>query len=111
MTFLPRQPMRPEIIDFSHAYLPVSALDRDTVADAITGTGWSVEYHEAPDNHVSLMIMPDGDDRLPTYVVSSTVQFCLQSCQGDVLWLLGTFGTLSETIASLRRAMANEAVS
>jgi len=103
--------MKPEITEFSHEYRPVSVFDRDTVADAISDTSWSVEYHEAPDRQASLMIMPDTDDRLPTFVVSAAVRFRLQSCQGDALWLLGEFWTLSETVTALRRAMAYETCS
>jgi len=103
--------MRLEITNLSREYWPVTPRDQNTVADAIMGTGWSVEYHEAPDYQASLMIMADRDDRLSTFVVSSTVRFRLQECQGDVLWLRGEFRTLGETITALLRAMANKTAS
>jgi hypothetical protein len=93
------------------AYLswPLSRLDRDTVADATSGSGWSIEYDESPDHQVSLMILPISDDSLSTFVISgSKLRFRLAACDDDVLCQLGEFQTMNEAIIVLRCLMANQ---
>ena len=102
-------PFRPrlQITGISHPWLSVSSLDSTAVADAIDGTGWSVSYHEAPDYGASLMILPDDDDRLSTFVISASgACFCLHECRDDELQGLGEFATWEETVMRLCHALA-----
>jgi len=109
MTFLTHRPMMLEITNLSHESPPVSLLDRATVAEAIVGRGWSVEYHEAPDYETCLIVLPETDEGSPTFVISAAgSRFCLQGCRDDALHHLGEFRTLSETIKALRRALSGQ---
>ena len=87
----------------------ITRLDRDVVADAVGGANWSVEYHEAPDHETSLVVLPDEDEYLSTFVLSvAGSHFCLQECRHDVLHRLGEFGTLEEAVTALRRVMSGQ---
>ena len=103
-----------QVIDTSSpwlAWLSGSALDSTAVANAIAGWGWSVQYHEAPDYEASLMILPDDDDGLSTFVISAAAaRFRLQECRDDALRHLGEFATLGDAVVRLRRAMADQVV-
>jgi hypothetical protein len=91
------------------SWLSGTSLDRTAVAAAIAGTGWSARYHEAPDYEASLIVLPEDDDRFPTFVISHAgASFCLEELRDDALHDLGEFATLADTITSLRRAMAEQ---
>jgi hypothetical protein len=84
-------------------------LDSAEVAAAIAGTGWSVHDHEAPDYETSLIILPEDDDRFPTFVISHAGPgFCLEELRDDALHNRGQFATLADTITRLRRTMAEQ---
>jgi hypothetical protein len=88
---------------------PLSRRDRNIVAEATIGAGWSTEYHESPDYQASLMILPIRDDSLATFVISPlALRFRLAACQDDLIYQLGVFQTLSETVTALRRSMADQ---
>jgi hypothetical protein len=92
------------------SWLSGSSLDSTAVADAIAGTGWSMHLHEAPDHEASVMVLPEEDDRFPTFVISHAgASFCLEELRDDALHNLGEFDTLADTITRLHRAMAERA--
>jgi hypothetical protein len=106
MTTLTARCPRLQITDTSSPWLPWlsgPSLDSTAVASAIAGTNWSVCYHEAPDYETSLMILPEDDDRFPTFVISHAgTCFCLEELRDDALHDLGE---LADTISRLHRAM------
>jgi hypothetical protein len=109
MTSLFPRPSRFPMTAISHPLLPIPSLDSTAVADAIDGTGWSVRYHESPDYKASLMILPDEDGNLSTFVISE-VETCfrLQECRDDALHGLGEFATLEDVIIRLCRALKDQ---
>jgi hypothetical protein len=114
MTFLVKVRPMAQLPGVSHRRWPITSLDREVVAQELAGTGWSVAYHEAPDHETSLVVLPDEDDALPTFVLSvvrSVVgsQFRLEECRSDALGGLGDFSTLGEAVAALLDAMASQA--
>ena len=109
MTFLSRRLSRLPITAISHPWLSVPSLDRTAVANAIDGTGWSVQCHKSPDYETSLMILPYQDESLSTFVMSEAGNcFRLQECRDDALHRLGDFATLGDAIAKLCRALADQ---
>jgi hypothetical protein len=113
MTVLTVRRPRLQISDTSSrrlSWLFAASLDSTAVADAVAGMGWSVHHHEAPDYEVSLMILPEDDDRRSTFVISvAGAHLCLDEVRDDALRSLGRFATLEDTITKLRRAMAEQA--
>jgi hypothetical protein len=114
MTFLAQVQPMVQIAGASHCRWPITPLDRDDVAREIADAGWSVDYHEAPDHETCLVVLPDEDDALPTFVLSvvrSVVgsQFRLEECRNDALRGLGDYSTLGEAVAALLDAMASQA--
>ena len=109
MTFLAKVPSMLQLAGTSRRRWPITSLDRDVVAQEIAGAGWSVDYHEAPDHETSLVVLPDADDALSTFVLSVVgSQFRLQECRDDALRGLGDFATLGEAVDALLDAMASQ---
>lgn len=76
----------------------------DEVSDAVRDLPgrWALERHEDYDGYLSLLVSPEGDSDMPTYLISGKIGAIeLARFQGEELQALGLFNNTQATIAEL----------